>query len=91
MLKSKSIITFALAIALPTTVVSVFAEETAGEKVQAEGRDAKVKTKKNWRKTKKKVRDATGNSSMKEDTKDAAKNVGDSIDNTAKTVKNKVD
>lgn len=80
----------ALILLLPFSAVS-FAEETVGEKVESSAREGKTSTKKGWRKTKKKVRDATGNSSITEDTKDAAKNVGDSVSDTAKDVKNKVD
>jgi len=81
----------ALSALVPLTAVTVHADETASEKAESSARSAKNKTKKNWRKTKKHVRDATGNGSMTEDAKDAAKNTGDAIDDTAKTTKDKVD
>ena len=84
-------ITLALLIATPIIAGSVYAEETTGEKVSETARDVKKNTKKNYRKAKKNVRDATGNGSVVEDVKDGTKNVGDSIENSAKDVKNKVD
>jgi hypothetical protein len=90
MSKVKSISPLFLAL-LPLAVASAFAEQTAGEKVSESARDAKVATKKTARKVKKKVRDATGNGSAMKDMKDSAKNAGDSIDNAAKTAKDKVD
>jgi hypothetical protein len=70
---------------------SARAEETAGEKVQNAGDEAWKDTKKGGRKLKKKTRDATGNSSAKEDMKDSAKNVGDSVETGANKVERKVD
>ena len=87
----KHILIPVLSVAFTLSVVSAFGEETSGEKLNSEARDAKSSTKKNWRKTKKTVRDATGNGSMKADAKDTAKNVGDSVEDAAKDVKNKVD
>ena len=84
-------LSLALSLVFALTAVSAFAEETTGEKMDSSVRDAKAGTKKTMRKGKKKVRDATGNGSVKEDMKDAAKNTGDSLENTAKDVKNKVD
>ena len=84
-------LSFALTFVFALSAISAFAEETTGEKIDSSARDAKASTKKTMRKGKKKVRDATGNGSVKEDTKDAAKNAGDSLTNTAKDLKNKVD
>jgi hypothetical protein len=70
---------------------SARAEETAGEKVQNAGDEAWKDTKKGGRKLKKKTRDATGNSSVKEDVKDSANNAGDSLETGAKKVERKVD
>ncbi len=68
-----------------------WADETVGEKIESKAEDTKNATKKNWRKAKKKVRDATGNSNVGEDIKDGAKNVGDDVSSGAKKLKNKVD
>jgi hypothetical protein len=70
---------------------SARAEETTGEKVQNAGDEGWKDTKKAGRKMKKKTRDATGNSSVKEDVKDGANNVGDSVETGAKKVERKVD
>ena len=67
------------------------AEETAGEKVQNTTDDVVRGTKKTGRKAKKKVRDATGNRSRKEDAKDRMRNAGDEVEDSAKEVKRKVD
>jgi len=83
---------FALAIGIHrTTANKLFAEETTGEKIQNKAGDVNVGAKKTVRKAKKKIRDATGNHSLKEDIKDQARNAGDSIENTAKKIKRKVD
>ena len=68
-----------------------FAEESTSEKVEASAQDGVNQTKRAYRKTKKKVRDATGNESTKEDIKDNAKNAGDDINAKSKELKNKVD
>jgi hypothetical protein len=85
------LIAVALIIGFPIVTETAIANETAGESAVSEGRAAKNKTKRAWRGTKKDVRDATGNSSIKEDVKDGAKNVGDSVEGAAKTTKDKVD
>ncbi len=85
------LIAVALIFGFPIIPETVIANETAGEAAVSEGRSAKNKTKRAWRKTKKNVRDATGNESVKEDIKDGAKNVGDSVEDAAKTAKDKID
>lgn len=69
----------------------VFAEETVVEKVQSGSENAVKETKQGARKVKKKVRNATGNSSIKEDIKDSAANAGDEIEHQAKKTKRKID
>ena len=81
----------ALIFGFPIVPETVIADETAGEAAVSEARAGKNKTKRAWRGTKKDVRDATGNGSVKEDIKDGAKNVGDSVEGAAKTAKDKVD
>lgn len=67
------------------------AEETTGEKVQTKIEGTQNDAKQTGRKVKKKVRDATGNSSVTEDMKDGAKNVGDDIEHGVKKTKRKMD
>jgi hypothetical protein len=67
------------------------AEETNVEKMQNKTDDVITDTKKNFRKGKKKVRDATGHHSTKEDIKDKAKDIGDSVEDGATKVKRKID
>jgi hypothetical protein len=74
-----------------TVVTQTFAEETVGEKMEANGRETKTSIKKGARKVKKNVRDATGRSSIVEDTKDSLRNSRDETSDKLKEIKNKVD
>ena len=72
-------------------VEMVIAEETMVEKIENKAEKVGKDTKKNYRKAKKKVRDATGNSSVTEDLKDTSKNIGDELEHQGKKIKRKVD
>ncbi len=66
------------------------AEESVSGQVQDATGDIVTGTKKKARGVKKKIRDNTGNESIKEDFKDGAKNVGDDISNSAGKTKRKI-
>jgi hypothetical protein len=68
---------------------SVFAEESAGNKVQDAAGDASAKTKKVVRKGKQKVRKAVGTDTMGKDIKDKVNDVGDDVSNEANKAKRK--
>lgn len=68
-----------------------FADETVPEKAANSVDEAKKDMSKSARNVKKKVRDATGNSSLKKDAGDAAENVGDEVKTEAKKLKRKAD
>lgn len=68
-----------------------FADETATEKAATAKDEAVKDAKQEGRKAKKKLRDATGNSSIKKDAQDAAQNVGDELEAGARKAKRKAD
>ncbi|MBN8554363.1 MAG: hypothetical protein J0L93_02870 [Deltaproteobacteria bacterium] len=70
---------------------SVQAEETTSEKIQDKAEETNKNLKQTGRKVKKTVRDATGNSSVKEDLKDEGRNVKDEVKHQGKKIKRKVD
>lgn len=70
---------------------ALYAEETTTEKIIDKGDEAIKDAKQESRKLKKKVRDKTGNSSLKEDIKDGANNVKDELEYQGRKVKRKVD
>jgi len=67
------------------------AETTKTEKVGNKMDEAGTEINKDGRKMKKKVRDATGNSSLKKDVGETVDNVQDSASDTVKKAKRKVD
>jgi len=70
---------------------SSFADETTGEKIENRVDEAKKDFKKSGRKAKRNFRHATGRDSLKEDIKDAGKDIGDELDTGAKKIKRKAD
>ncbi len=79
-----SVVAVAILLALPAK-----AEETTGEKAATKMDEAKKDIKKGYRGSKRHLRDASGNSSVVKDAKDAAKNMGDEIEYQADKAKRK--
>jgi len=88
---SSKFIFYALIATLLLPFSKILSETTTTEKIQNEGDEAAKSLKKNSRKVKKKIRDATGNHSFTEDIKDSGKNLGDDVKTKAKKAKRKID
>lgn len=87
----KRILLTTIGLALALGGLALVAEETTTEKIIDKGDEAVKDAKQEGRKLKKKIRDKSGNSSLKEDLEDTAENAKDELQYQGRKAKRKVD